>query len=142
MTFETLVVTKKIHLHGVAEITGIDKEHLEELNPELRRHILPGGNFILKIPLGTKQTLLANLNQILRLNPSIVSFLKHRIQSGETLSLIARRYRISVSNIMLANNLDSANHIETGKTLKIPQKTKTTTNHQESVKLISGDSQG
>ncbi|MGD8262681.1 MAG: transglycosylase SLT domain-containing protein [Desulfobacterales bacterium] len=122
---ESMTVTKKIHLKNVAKITGIDKNSLEELNPELRQGIVPGGHYTLKIPEGNKQRLLANIDQILRLNPAYVEFIKHRVQSGESLSLIARRYRTSVANIMLANNLHRANYIVTGKTLKIPNKIKT-----------------
>ena len=122
LKFETLTVTKKIHLKNVADITGIDRKILEELNSELRKNIIPGGKYKLKIPEGSKQILLANFDQVLRLNPARVDFLKHRVQYGETLTLIARRYRTTVAFIMLANNLSRANHIVAGKTLKIPQK--------------------
>jgi membrane-bound lytic murein transglycosylase D len=119
--FESLTVTEEIHLEDAAEITGIDIEILEELNPELRRNIIPGGKYQLNIPKGSKQRLWASVDQIIRLNPASIDFIKHRVQSGETLSLIARRYRTSVANIMLANNMNRANHIITGEMLKIPQ---------------------
>ena len=137
---ESLTVTKKIHLINVAKITGIDRKSLEELNPELRRNIVPGGHYMLKIPEGNKQRLLANIDQVLRLNPAYVEFIKHRVQSGESLSLIARRYRTSVEKIMLANNLERANYIVTGYTLKIPHKIKTS-KQRKLVTLNSGNSQ-
>ena len=121
---ESLTVTKKIHLKNAAKITGIDRKILEELNPELRQYIIPSGKYALKIPEGSKQILLANIDQILHLNPARVDCIKHRVRSGETLSLIAHRYHTSVSYIMLANNLERANHIVSGKTLKIPWKIK------------------
>ena len=83
--------------------------------------------------------LLANIDQILRLNPARVDYRKHRVESGETLTLIARRYSTSVVNIMLANNLDRANHIVIGKMLKIPYKIKTS-EPSKMVTLISDDS--
>jgi membrane-bound lytic murein transglycosylase D len=122
LKFERLTVTKKIHLKDVAKITGIDRKILEELNPELRKNIVPGKNYTLNIPEGNKKRLIANIDQILRLNPDSANFFKHQVQSGETLSLIARRYRTSVENIMLANNLQRPDYIVTGTTLKIPQK--------------------
>jgi LysM repeat protein len=73
------------------------------------------------------------------LNPARVDFLKHRVESGETLTLIARRYSTSVDNIMLANNLDHANHIVSGKILNIPYQIKTS-GQSKMVTLISGDS--
>jgi membrane-bound lytic murein transglycosylase D len=136
LRFEYLTVTKKIHLKNFAKISEFDRKNLEELNPELRRYIIPGGKYTLKIPEGNKQVLLANIDQTLRLNPANVNFFKHLVQSGESLSLIARRYRTSVANIMLVNNLHRANQIVAGITLKIPQKLKTSA-QSKIVKLIS-----
>jgi membrane-bound lytic murein transglycosylase D len=136
---EPFTVTKMNNLNDIAKITGIDRMILEELNPELRQDIIPGENYVLNIPEGKKKMLLANIDQILRLNPARVDFRKHRVESGETLTIIARRYSTSVINIMLANNLDRANHIITGKMLKIPYKIKTS-GQSKMVTLISGDS--
>jgi membrane-bound lytic murein transglycosylase D len=137
--FEPFAVTKLNHLNDIAKITGIDRKTLAALNPELRRDIVPGENYVLNIPEGKKQMLLKNIDKILRLNPARVDFLKHRVESGETLTLIARRYSTSVDNIMLANNLDHANHIVSGKILNIPYQIKTS-GQSKMVTLISGDS--
>ena len=126
LKFEPLTVSRKIHLDKAAKITGIDRHMLEDLNPELRQGIVPGGRYALNIPPDSKQKLLTNIDQMLRLNPAYVHFINHRVQSGETLSLIARRYHTSIANIMLVNNLKRANYIVSGKTLKIPQKIKPT----------------
>jgi membrane-bound lytic murein transglycosylase D len=136
---EPFAVTKLNHLNDIAKITGIDRKILEALNPELRQDIVPGENYVLNIPEGKKQMLLTNIDQILRLNPARVDFRKHRVESGETLTLIARRYSTSVDNIMLANNLDHANHIVSGKILNIPFQIKTS-GQSKMVTLISGDS--
>jgi membrane-bound lytic murein transglycosylase D len=122
LDFETLTVAKRLHLDQVAEITGIDQKALRTLNPELRQSIVPGSNYVLKIPEGSKQKLYADMDKIIRLNPSTVAFHRHRVQSGETLSIIASRYSTSIDNLMLVNNLRSANHIVSGKTIKIPQR--------------------
>ena len=136
---EPFAVTKLNHLNDIAKITGIDRKTLEALNPELRQDIVPGENYVLNIPEGKKQMLLTNIDKILRLNPARVDFRNHRVASGETLTLIARRYSTSVVNIMLANNLDHANHIVSGKMLKIPYQIKAS-GKSKMVMLISGDS--
>ena len=125
LKFESFTVTKESHLNYIAEITGIEEKTLEELNPELRQGIVPGKNYTLKVPQGSRQILFANIDNLLRLNPESVSFQKHAVKSGETLSLIASRYSTSVDNIILANNLQSANHIVCGKTIKIPHEINT-----------------
>ena len=124
LKYDSLIVARKIHLDNAAKIIGVDSQVLEELNPELRQNVVPGGKYSLKIPVESRQILLSNIDQMLRLNPALVDFIKHRVKSGETLSLIARRYHTSIANIMLANNLQRANHIVSGKTLKIPRNIK------------------
>ena len=121
---EVITVAKKMHLRDIAKITGIDRRTLEELNPELRQNIVPAGKYAVKIPQGSRQEVMANLDQILRLNPAGVKYLKHRVRYGETLSQLARRYHIRVRHIMLANKIDRENHIVSGATLKIPQRYK------------------
>lgn len=46
----------------------------------------------------------------------------HKVKSGETLSEIARRYRVSVSSLMKANRIKSSHILKIGQRLKIPSK--------------------
>jgi membrane-bound lytic murein transglycosylase D len=121
---EVITVAKKMPLKDVADITGIDRRIMEELNPELRHNIIPAGKYAVKIPQGSRQEVMANLDQILRLNPAGVKYLKHRVRSGDTLLKLARRYHVSVRHIVMANKIEHANHIVSGATLKIPQRNK------------------
>ena len=45
---------------------------------------------------------------------------RHTVKKGETLSLIARHYRVPMRRIMAANGLKDANKIRSGMTLIIP----------------------
>ncbi len=45
----------------------------------------------------------------------------HEIQSGETLTAIARKYGVSMESLMKTNNIDNPSHIEIGQRLKIPK---------------------
>lgn len=45
---------------------------------------------------------------------------RHKVQSGDTLSVIALRYRVSEGDLIALNNLPSADHVELGATLKLP----------------------
>ena len=49
-------------------------------------------------------------------------FVKYTVQPGATLSVIAKAYKVSISDIMKANKLKSANRIRAGQVLFIPQK--------------------
>lgn len=49
-----------------------------------------------------------------------IGYRKHRVTSGESLSLLAKRYNVSVGTIKSVNNLKS-NTVRIGQTLKIPR---------------------
>ncbi|UCD80730.1 MAG: LysM peptidoglycan-binding domain-containing protein [Desulfobacterales bacterium] len=122
LEFETVIVNKQVSLKSVAKSINVDEQILKELNPELRYRILPGDNYQLKVPQGSGELLLAQLDQIPVSHPPQPAYVYHRVRHGETLSVIARRYRTSVGRIMQANNLRRSNFIVAGQRLKIPQR--------------------
>jgi len=91
------------------------------LNPELRFEILPGENYPIRMPKGSGELLLVKIDKIPTFNIPKEVFVRHRVRSGETLSIIAQRYRTSVSRIMIANHIQKSNYIVAGEILKIPQ---------------------
>ena len=122
MEYETVAVNKQVHLRNVAKSIGVDEKTLRGLNPELRYRILPGDNYPLRIPPGSSDLLMAEIDQIPVSHPPQRAYGYHRVRHGETLSVIARKYRTSVKSIMRANNLRRSNYIVAGKRLKIPQR--------------------
>lgn len=44
----------------------------------------------------------------------------HKVKSGQTLTAIARQYRVSLADLQAVNGLRQADHIKVGQTLKIP----------------------
>jgi membrane-bound lytic murein transglycosylase D len=111
-----------VHLRDVARTIGVSEKELKELNPELRYKILPGDNYPLKVPPNHGDVLLAKLDKIPVTSPPQRAFVYHRVRSGESLSIIARKYRTSVGSIMRANNLKRSNFIVAGRLLKIPRR--------------------
>jgi membrane-bound lytic murein transglycosylase D len=65
---------------------------------------------------------MAKIDQIPISRPPQRAYVYHRVRNGETLSVIARKYRTSVKSIMRANNLRRSNYIVAGKRLKIPRR--------------------
>ena len=122
LEYETITVSKQVHLRNVAKKIGATEKTLRELNPELRYRILPQDKYPLRVPIGKGQILLAKLDEIPVSYPPQRAYVYHRIRPGESLSTIARRYRCSVSRIMRANNLRRSSFIVAGKKLKIPSK--------------------
>lgn len=128
--FETVMVNREVHLESIAEAIGIPEEELINLNPELRYNILPKDPYELLIPAGSKDQLLAEIDNLpLASLPKVAlddtlrkaAYVTHRVQRGETLSDIAVSYGTSVDRIQEANHLRNS-HIAAGKKLKIPLK--------------------
>jgi len=122
LEYETVIVNKQVHLKNVAKSLGLDSKVLKELNPELRYQIVPGEKYGLKIPPGKSQILLARIDQIPVSHPPQRAYVYHRVRHGESLSVIARKYRTSVAKIMRANNMRKSNYIVAGKRIKVPQR--------------------
>ncbi|RPI52041.1 MAG: LysM peptidoglycan-binding domain-containing protein, partial [Deltaproteobacteria bacterium] len=53
-------------------------------------------------------------------SPPKRAYVYHKVRKGETLSIIALKYRTSVQNIIQANNISKKHFIQSGKKLKIP----------------------
>jgi membrane-bound lytic murein transglycosylase D len=119
---ERVSISKQVHLRDVARSIGVSEAKLKELNPELRYKIVPGDGYPLRVPLGHSNILLANLDKIPVSHPPQRAFVYHRVRRGETLSVIAKKYRTSVGSLMRANKLRRSNFIVAGKLLKIPQR--------------------
>ncbi|MGD8303865.1 MAG: LysM peptidoglycan-binding domain-containing protein, partial [Desulfobacterales bacterium] len=111
---------KQVHLKDVARSIGVSAKEIFELNPELRYKICPEDQYPLKVPSYKGELLLSQLDKISVSRPPQRAYVYHRVRRGQTLSLIAKRYRTSVGKIMRANNLRRSNYIVAGRLLKIP----------------------
>jgi membrane-bound lytic murein transglycosylase D len=120
MAFETVSLNRSVHLREIAKVLDVPEASLRELNPELRYRILPPETYSLRVPAGKKSTLLAKLDQLPKSTKPRSALVKHRVRRGETVSIIATRYRSSISAIRYANNLNRNNFIVAGQWLKVP----------------------
>jgi peptidoglycan lytic transglycosylase D len=121
LKFDTMEINRQVQLKDISKAVGVDLADLEELNPELRYHLVPPDAYQLRIPKGITQNLTAVLDTLPVSSLPQRAFVYHRVRSGQTLSTIARYYHTSVGAIMRANNMRHT-MIRVGKTLKIPQR--------------------
>lgn len=123
ISHETVTIDRPIHLKTIADTLDVDLEDLCVLNPELRRSATPDTPYALRVPPGKGDILTAAVDQMPKWSPPKVEYVVHRVRRGETLSLIALRYRTSTQRIIEANNLRRGNHLRVGQRLKIPMRT-------------------
>ena len=137
---DTLQISRELHLQQVADVCDITIDELKSLNPQYKRNIIPGNTktYTLRLPQTKIATFIDNQDTIYnhraaelfknrktvtvsnKITPTVgkgtLSY--HTIRSGETLSTIAQRYGVKVSQLKDWNGLTS-NRIRAGKKLKI-----------------------
>lgn len=143
---DTLQINRNLHFQQIAGVCGMDIEQIRALNPQYKRDIVPGNmekSYTLRLPRNYVSSFIDRQDSIyayhadeLFNNRKIVaaksettnkrgasvapsgSVTYHKIQRGETLSTIARKYRVTVNKLKQWNNLRNTN-ITAGKRLKI-----------------------
>jgi membrane-bound lytic murein transglycosylase D len=135
LEYDTLEVSREIHLKDISAATNLDLTELKILNPELRYGILPPEPYEFRVPKNmVSEQLSAQLASIptaslpvetrvkpARRQPAASATVYHVVRRNETVASIGRRYRVSPERIIKANNLRKANIIQPGRKLKIPQ---------------------
>src|SRR6202795_4228898 len=110
---------RAIDLRLVAETIDVDVETLRTLNPSLLPLATPDDPaFELHLPLGSAPKFSAEIADIPP--DKWVSWRRHRVAAGETLTAIAKKYRVTPKAIADANNLESAMALNAGEKLIIP----------------------
>jgi membrane-bound lytic murein transglycosylase D len=134
LEFERVHMPSAIDLRLVAESLDLTLAEVQELNPHVKRLTTPNGDpdFNLYVPQGMGQKL---SEEIAAIPPDKrVNWRKHRVEEGETLSQIARKYRTTTSAIAQANGVTEAAKLQFGEKLIIP----VTTNRGKSALAVSG----
>jgi membrane-bound lytic murein transglycosylase D len=108
-----------VDLRLVAECTDAPLATLQDLNPSLLRMTTPKGeDFVLNLPAGTAdrfEKAIASIPQDKR-----TFWRYHKVQAGETLTEIARRYHTTTNAIAEVNNLEATTELEQDARLVIP----------------------
>ncbi len=133
MRFDIQRISKQSYLKDISSTIHLQENTLTDLNPELRYKLLPPEEYPLKIPVGTKEKLIASIANIPEYAQTHPGLAYHRVRPGETLSTIARRYNTNVNTIARYNNIYRKNYIAAGKILKIPQSGKISGNEESKI---------
>jgi membrane-bound lytic murein transglycosylase D len=115
---DQVVIDYPVDLRLVAECVDASVNYLQELNPSLLRMTTPKGEpFTLRLPAGTSQkyqTTIAAIPQDMR-----TLWRYYRVEPGDSLASIARKYHATPAAITQANNLPP-DYVEVGSKLIIP----------------------
>ncbi len=120
--FEEVLIGKPVQLSAITKQTGVSFEELKRLNPELRRNIVPrskGPGYHLKVPVGMASLVAANHATLpVWTQPPPPPTQWYRVRRGDSLSVVASRFKMKVRQLKEMNNL-SSNLIRVGTRLRV-----------------------
>lgn len=113
---------------SLANAAGVSVKQLRETNPALLQPVWDGTKHVprnahIRVPASLTQK---SATEILAAIPAAQLYARqtpdqfHKVRSGEALSVIARRYNVSVQELVALNGLESRHKIRIGQTLRLP----------------------
>ncbi len=115
-------VRDPISLKTVADLAGVDRQTVEALNPALGCNRVPNGGYAVHLPSDSVRafrTAYANLDA----KTIAADRAMHRVRRGESPGSIARRYGVSVRQLMQANGISNPRRLRVNTSLRIPGRT-------------------
>jgi len=124
LRFEEVTVPDATSVDVIAEAAGSPQESIEALNPQLVRGFTPPDReTIIRVPEG--RGAMFERNYALIPPDQRVSFLEHRVRSGETFSHIAVRYGVNVGLLQAANPGIEPRRLQIGQWVVVPRAPRT-----------------
>ncbi len=140
---DTIQINRRLHFRQIADLCGVELDQIKSLNPQYKTNVIPGDikPYTLRLPqqhisafIDYQDTIYTHRAAELFTNRKTVAVASgrsgsgssasasgaayHTIRRGETLSTIAKRYGVKVSQLQAWNNLKGTN-ITAGKRLKV-----------------------
>ncbi len=121
LEYDTITLPRPVDLRHIAEWTEQTIDDIQALNPELRRWTTPvrDTNYALRVPEGTAPLVQDRLG--LEDGTDLVALNYHTVKRGETLATIAKKLRVSRTDLAEANYLKTNARLAAGQSLIIPQ---------------------
>lgn len=114
-------IDESIDIGILAKCAGVSVDVMMELNPELIQPHTPQnypGGYPLRVPLVSKDFFADNLKNIP--DDAKVQYIAHLVRRGETLSSIARKYKVSSASLAKLNGLSVKSRLRANQEIKIP----------------------
>jgi membrane-bound lytic murein transglycosylase D len=108
-----------VSLAYIAEAIGVEEELLQELNPALRRGVVPPGRNAVRVPAKAAETLLARADT-LREEDAYLKFCTFQLRQGDSLERLARIVGTKEETLLVMNNLGANERVRPGETIYLP----------------------
>lgn len=112
-------VTGPVSLKYLAEVAGVDEKTIRELNPALRRGIVPPGRAPVRLPARAAEPVAARATT-LRNDDANVAVCSFTLRSGDSVKKLARAIGTSPETILAMNHIRSASSVGRGDSIYLP----------------------
>ncbi len=120
LTFDVVELPGSTDLDIIARLCGVSYEEISSLNPELKRWCTPPAvkDYRVRLPAGKTSA----FNEKYARVPADrrANYRRHRIQPGDTLLGMAKRYGIRSKDIVVLNNIRNPRALRVGRDLILP----------------------
>lgn len=129
LRYDLVKIERPLPLSTVAQLSGTSTDTIKELNPALRRGVVPPQGYAVRLPKGSKETFAvayANLGSIpvasghRGTGHSQRGLHRHRVRRGETVASIAHEHNVSLRALLDANANLHPRSLRAGRVLKVP----------------------
>ena len=119
LEFDQVTVSNQISLRHIAKASSCTFTRIKKLNPALKKWATPPNMRVtVKVPKGTGDNVRKMLAEID--SDERITWNRHVIKRGETLSDIAEKYGIIMSELIRINNISNPRRIRAGSYLMVP----------------------
>ncbi|MES2623823.1 MAG: LysM peptidoglycan-binding domain-containing protein [Pseudomonadota bacterium] len=117
--YDVVKIQGMLSLEEAARLAGTDMATIHNLNPSLLKSTLPEGDepYELKIPLETYDNFVAAFNKAMP--SSVAGTGEYRVQSGDSLGKIAKKFGVTTDELRSANNI-AGDRINIDQNLLVP----------------------
>lgn len=114
-------IKRSLNINTLAKRAGVSKNTILKLNPDLYWKSIPyvRGGVTLHLP-NKDYKVIESINSAPRNIARSSSSTKYKVRRGDNLIAIAKKYGVSLSELMSENNIRRKNHIRIGQRLTIP----------------------
>ena len=121
--YDTVTVDSEASLQLIADLAGTSVTEIDQLNQALLRSATPPYEYDLRLPAGAGDGFLAALERVPK--DKRMDWRVHKAEEDVLLADLAKKYKVSASELLAANNLDAGTTLApAGASLHIPTKTR------------------
>jgi membrane-bound lytic murein transglycosylase D len=122
IAYETVALPRPVSVQDLARACDTEPAHIRRLNPAWLHAVSPGDGLPVeaRVPPGSARAVKRALESGNLVESPAAAGREHRVQAGETLWGIARRYGVRFRDLLEANGLDEHSVLRTGSVLRLP----------------------